>query len=257
MAMNPPLPAWPDCRIWIIGASTGIGAATARACLAAGAQVGLSARRADALAAVAEGHPKASIVPLDFTDSAAVRDGWNTLIAQWGRVDLVLIVAGTHQEMRAWELDEAKAMELLKTNLHSVIGTCSVVVPELLSQQRGAIGIVASVAGYRGLPKALIYGASKAAVINFTESLYLDLEPKGIGVYLISPGFVRTPLTDRNEFPMPALISAEEAAEEILRGLRKGRFEIHFPRRFTRMLKLLQMLPYRWYFALVHRSTGL
>ena len=257
MAMNPSLPTWPDCRIWIIGASTGIGAATARAFLAAGARVALSARRADALAAVADGQATASIVPLDFTDSAAVKVGWNTLIAQWGRVDLVLIVAGTHQEMRAWELDEAKAMELLKTNLHAVIGTCSVVVPGLLSQQRGAIGIVASVAGYRGLPKALIYGASKAAVINFTESLYLDLEPKGIGVYLISPGFVRTPLTDRNEFPMPALISAEEAADEILRGLRKGRFEIHFPRRFTRMLKLLQMLPYRWYFALVHRSTGL
>ena len=135
--------------------------------------------------------------------------------------------------------------------------TCSVVVPGLLEQGAGAIGIVASVAGYRGLPKALIYGASKAAVINFTESLYLDLEPKGIGVYLISPGFVKTPLTDSNEFKMPALISAEEAAGAILKGLRQGRFEIHFPKRFTLLLKFLQLLPYRWYFALVHKSTGL
>ena len=257
MAMNPDLPAWPDCRVWIIGASTGIGAATARALLDAGARVALSARRADALADVAQDHTNATVVPLDFTDSVAVRKGWTTLVAQWGRVDLVLIVAGTHQEMRAWELDEAKAMALLKTNLHGVISACSVIVPELLAQGRGAIGIVGSVAGYRGLPKALIYGASKAAVINFTESLYLDLEPKGLGVYLISPGFVKTPLTDHNDFKMPALISAEEAADEILRGLRKGHFEIHFPRRFTRMLKLMQLLPYRWYFSLIHRSTGL
>ena len=257
MAMNPDLPAWPDCRVWIIGASTGIGAATARALLDAGARVALSARRADALADVAQDHTNATVVPLDFTDSVAVRKGWTTLVAQWGRVDLVLIVAGTHQEMRAWELDEAKAMALLKTNLHGVISACSVIVPALLAQGGGAIGIVGSVAGYRGLPKALIYGASKAAVINFTESLYLDLEPKGLGVYLISPGFVKTPLTDRNDFKMPALISAEEAADEILRGLRKGHFEIHFPRRFTRMLKLMQLLPYRWYFSLIHRSTGL
>ena len=257
MAMNPALPAWPDCRVWIIGASTGIGAATARALLDAGARVALSARRADALADVAQDHTHATVVPLDFTDSVAVRKGWTTLVAQWGRVDLVLIVAGTHQEMRAWELDEAKAMALLKTNLHGVISACSVIVPALLAQGRGAIGIVGSVAGYRGLPKALIYGASKAAVINFTESLYLDLEPKGLGVYLISPGFVKTPLTDHNDFKMPALICAEEAADEILRGLRKGHFEIHFPRRFTRMLKLMQLLPYRWYFSLIHRSTGL
>ncbi|MEO8136389.1 MAG: SDR family NAD(P)-dependent oxidoreductase [Betaproteobacteria bacterium] len=255
--MNPSLPPWPDCNVWIIGASTGIGAATARAMLAAGARVALSARGAETLASVANGNARSLLLPLDFTDSAAVRRAWSILGANWGRVDLVLIVAGTHQEMRAWELDEAGAMALLKINLHAVIGTCSVVIPGLLRQGLGAIGIVASVAGYRGLPKALIYGASKAAVINFTESLYLDLEPKGIGVYLISPGFVKTPLTDRNEFAMPALIGADEAADEILRGLRRGRFEIHFPRRFTLLLKFLQWLPYRWYFALVHRATGL
>ena len=146
---------------------------------------------------------------------------------------------------------------MLETNLHAVIGAVTVVVPALMAQGHGAIGIVGSVAGYRGLPKALIYGASKAAVINFTESLYLDLHPKGIGVYLVSPGFVQTPLTDRNDFKMPALISAEEAADEIVNGLRRGRFEIHFPKRFTRMLKLMQMLPYRWYFALVRKSTKL
>jgi short-subunit dehydrogenase len=113
------------------------------------------------------------------------------------------------------------------------------------------------VAGYRGLPKALIYGASKAALINFTETLYLDLHPKGLGVYLINPGFVATPLTAKNAFRMPHLITAEEAAREIVAGIERGDFEIHFPRAFTRQLKLLQLLPYRQYFAAVRKATGL
>jgi short-subunit dehydrogenase len=186
-----------------------------------------------------------------------VAAAWNRIRAQWGGIDLVLIVAGTHKEMRAWELNEADSRALLEVNLQGVLNTTAAVVPGLLEQGHGALGIVASVAGYRGLPKALVYGASKAAVINFTETLYLDLHPKGLGVYLIMPGFVKTPLTDRNEFTMPHLISAEEAAREIERGLRAGRFEIHFPRAFTRQLKLLRLLPYRLYFFLVRKATGL
>jgi short-subunit dehydrogenase len=255
--LNPPLPDWPDARVWVIGASTGIGAATATLLLEAGARVALSARSADKLAAVAAGHARALTEPLDFTDGAAVAAAWNRIRAQWGGVDLVLIVAGTHREMRAWELNEADSRALLEINLHGVLNTTAAVVPGLLEQGHGALGIVASVAGYRGLPKALVYGASKAAVINFTETLYLDLHPKGLGVYLIMPGFVKTPLTDRNEFTMPHLITAEEAAREIERGLRAGRFEIHFPRAFTRQLKLLRLLPYRLYFYLVRRATGL
>jgi len=169
----------------------------------------------------------------------------------------VLIVAGTHQEMRAWELNEKDSRALLEVNLHGPVNTTAAVVPGLLAQGQGAIGIVASVAGYGGLPKALIYGASKAALINFTETLYLDLHPKGLGVYLIMPGFVKTPLTDHNDFEMPNLISAEEAATEIIAGLSAGDFEIHFPRAFTRKLKFLRMLPYRLYFPLIRKATGL
>ncbi|MEO8755323.1 MAG: SDR family NAD(P)-dependent oxidoreductase [Casimicrobiaceae bacterium] len=255
--LNPPLPSWPDARIWIIGASTGIGAATARALLAAGARVALSARSADKLHEVAGGNDRALVEPLDFTDTAAVSAAWERIRAQWQRVDLVLIVAGTHQEVRAWELNEKDSRALLEINLHGPINTTGAVVPGLLAQGAGAIGIVASVAGYSGLPKALIYGASKAALINFTETLYLDLHPKGLGVYLVMPGFVRTPLTDKNEFPMPNLISAEEAASEIIAGLRAGDFEIHFPRAFTRKLKFLRLLPYRLYFPLIRKATGL
>ncbi|HKN08083.1 MAG TPA: SDR family NAD(P)-dependent oxidoreductase [Pseudomonadota bacterium] len=257
MPLNPPLPPWPDCRVWIIGASTGIGAATARRLLAEGARVAISARRAERLAEVAGGHANALIEPLDFTAGAQVTAAWQRIRAAWGGSDLVLIVAGTHAEIRAWELTEQNATALLETNLHAVIKTTAVVLPALLAQGRGAIGIVSSVAGYRGLPKALIYGASKAALINFAETLYLDLHGKGLGVYLINPGFVKTPLTDKNEFRMPHLITAEEAATAILAGLAGGEFEIDFPKAFTRQLKLLRVLPYRWYFALIRKATGL
>jgi short-subunit dehydrogenase len=257
MALNPSLPPWPDCRVWLIGASTGIGAATARRLLAEGARVAISARQTERLSEVAAGHANARVEPLDFTDSTQVAAAWQRIRVAWGGVDLVLVVAGTHAEIRAWELTEQNAMALLETNLLGVIKTTAVVLPALLAQGKGAIGIVSSVAGYRGLPKALVYGASKAALINFTETLYLDLHPKGLGVYLINPGFVRTPLTDRNEFRMPYLISADEAATAIVDGIVKGEFEIDFPKAFTRQLKLLRILPYRWYFALIRRVTGL
>jgi short-subunit dehydrogenase len=256
MPLNPQLPDWKDCRVWVIGASTGIGAETARSLLAQGARVALSARKADALREVAGNSDRAIVEALDFIDSTQVASAWERIRAAWGAIDLVLIVAGTHDEMRAWELSESRARALFETNLHAVVGTVATVLPGLLAQGRGAIGIVASVAGYRGLPKALIYGASKAALINFTETLYLDLHPRGIGVYLINPGFVKTPLTDRNDFHMPHLISAEQAARALIAGLRAGRFEIHFPKAFTRQLKLLRLLPYRWYFAIVSRAVN-
>ena len=255
--LNPQLPAWPDARVWVIGASTGIGAATAKLLLDAGARVAMSARSADKLRDVAGEHANAVVEPLDFTQTGAVTAAWDRLRAQWGGLDLVLVVAGTHKEMRAWDLNEQDARALLEVNLHAVLNTTAAVVPGLLAQGHGSIGIVASVAGYRGLPKALVYGASKAAVINFTETLYLDLHPRGLGVYLIMPGFVKTPLTDGNDFRMPHLISAEEAAQEIVAGMRAGKFEIHFPRAFTRQLKFLRLLPYRWYFHLVRKATGL
>jgi short-subunit dehydrogenase len=129
--------------------------------------------------------------------------------------------------------------------------------PQMLRQGNGGIAICSSVAGYRGLPTSLVYGATKAALINLAETLYMDLAPRGIGVWIVNPGFVKTPLTDRNEFTMPALISAEEAASQIIAGLASGRFEIHFPKRFTRWLKLFRLLPYGLYFRLVRRLTGL
>jgi short-subunit dehydrogenase len=259
--LNPPPPPWREARVWVIGASYGIGASLAQALLAAGARVALSARSEDKLRDVAGAANLASgaarIEPLDVTETGAVASAWERVHRTWDGIDLVLVVAGTHREFRAWDLTEPEARALLEVNLHGPIGIAAAVVPKLLAQGKGGIGFVSSLAGYRGLPKALIYGPSKAALINFAETLYLDLHPRGIGVFLINPGFVKTPLTDRNTFRMPHLIGADEAAREILRGLRAGEFEIHFPRAFSRWLKFLRLLPYRLYFPAVRRFTRL
>jgi short-subunit dehydrogenase len=169
----------------------------------------------------------------------------------------VLVVAGGYNEMRADEFDLAVANQLLDLNVRGVLNCLDAVLPTLLRQGHGGLGIVGSVAGYSGLPKALIYGPTKAAIINLCEALYLDLRPRGIAVYMINPGFVKTPLTAGNDFKMPALLSAEEAAQALVAGLEKGAFHIHFPKRFTNWLRLARLLPYRWYFALIHKVTGL
>jgi len=272
--MNPKIKDWRGKRVWIIGASSGIGAETARALLTRGAKLALSARHQDSLAVIANGYPETLILPLDITEHASVVAAHQQLIAQWGGFDLVLIVAGTYNKMRADNFDLAIANQLVDTNLRGPLNCLDVVLPTLLKQNEsgnignrnavnggdggiGGIGIVASVAGLSGLPQALIYGPTKAALINLCESLYLDLRPRGISVYLINPGFVATPLTAGNDFPMPALISASTAAEELLHGIEQGEFHIHFPKRFTHWLRLARLLPYRCYFWLIHKVTGL
>jgi NADP-dependent 3-hydroxy acid dehydrogenase YdfG len=240
----------------VIGASYGIGAAIARQLIAAGARVALSARTRALLDEIASG-TEALVEPLDVIDAASVRAAGAAIRRAWHGFDLVLVVAGTHTEMRAqtWNLERAR--DLFAVNLHGVLNCLDAILPALLEQRCGGVAIVASVAGYVGLPKALVYGPSKAALINLAESLYGDLHPRGIGVYLINPGFVATPLTQQNDFPMPALISADAAACATLDGIARGRFEIHYPPRFTRWLKLLRILPYPLQFAAVRRFTGL
>lgn len=255
--MNPKITSWTNKHVWVIGASSGIGAETARLLLSEGAFVALSARRSEALAAVAGERPRALIEPLDINDAASLHTAKNSILMRWPSIDLVLVVAGSYNEMRADNFDLAAARTLIDLNVGGVLNCLDAVLPLLLAQGAGGIGIVSSVAGYSGLPKALAYGPSKAALINLAESLYLDLRPRGIGVYLINPGFVETPLTANNDFPMPALISAQEAATEIVRALEKGRFHIHFPRRFTNWLRFARLLPYSLYFRLIHKVTGL
>lgn len=256
-SMNPRIDDWRGKRVWVIGASTGIGAATARLLLEKGARVALSARREAALHDIAQGDAKALTLPMDVTDHAQLINARDQLLNAWQGVDLVLLVAGAYNEMRADAIDLDAVDRLLDLNLRAIFRCVHAVLPTLLAQGAGGIGIVSSVAGYSGLPKALAYGPTKAALINFSESLYFDLHPRDIGVYLINPGFVATPATAQNDFDMPGLISARQAAEEIVGGIERGRFHIHFPRRFTNWLRFARLLPYRLYFPLIHKVTGL
>ncbi|MDT3735756.1 MAG: SDR family NAD(P)-dependent oxidoreductase [Denitratisoma sp.] len=254
--MNAPIRDWRGQRVWLMGASSGIGEALARALAAAGAQVALSARRTERIAALAGELPQALALPCDATDGEATARARDRLAADWGGVDVAIYLAGDYVPMRAWNYDAAAAARMIAVNLSGAMAFAAALAPLLLKQGTGQLAFVSSVAGYRGLPKALVYGPTKAALINFAETLWLDLAPRGVGVRVINPGFVATPLTVQNDFAMPALITPQEAAREILRGFATDAFEIHFPKRFTCVLKLLRLLPHRLYFPLVKRFTG-
>lgn len=256
MSLNPRLSDWRGRRVWLIGASTGIGRALAVALQAEGAQVLLSARKADALEALCQSLPGSQAWPLDVQDAAAVQTTARMLLSD-GPLDLVCYCAGHYQPMRAWEMDLPELARHHDINVAGAQRVLSVVVPAMLERGQGHLSLISSVAGWRGLPRSLAYGPTKAALINLCETLYLDLRPRGLGVSLINPGFVRTPLTAGNEFRMPALIEPEDAAREVLKGWRQGRFDIHFPKRFTFWMRLLRYLPDAWYFASVRRMTGL
>lgn len=254
--LNPPITDWSGARVWLVGASTGIGAALARALAARGARLALSARDPERLARVAQDCHGALTLPMDVTREGDYVRVLADIVGAWGGVDVVIFNAGTYAPLRAWEMTPEAVRQTLEVNLLGVMNGAAAVIPALLTQGKGAIAIVGSVAGYGGLPKAIAYGASKAALINFSETLYLDLAPRGVSVFLVSPGFVATPLTAQNDFHMPALIQPEAAADAIIDGFARGRFEIDFPKRFTRVLRLMRLLPYRLYFALVRKATG-
>jgi NAD(P)-dependent dehydrogenase (short-subunit alcohol dehydrogenase family) len=256
VALNPKLADWDGKRVWLVGASTGIGAALAAALFARGARVTVSARDAAALDRVVGGRITGRAVAVDVTDREALAAAYRRASATWGGLDVVAYLAGTYEPQRAWELTIEDARRQVEVNLMGAYNLLTLVMPDLITQSSGAIVLVSSVAGYRGLPNSLAYGPTKAALINLAEALYLDLAPQGIGVHLVNPGFVETPLTARNPFRMPALIKPDAAAEAILAGLARGEFETHFPKRFTRALKALRHLPYRAYFAAVRMGTG-
>ncbi len=252
MGWNPKITDWAGRRVWLVGASTGIGAALAYELVRRGARLALSGRDCGKLQAL--GIDGALLLTCDATDTASLDAARKSLLAAWGGVDLVVYLAGDYVPMGAENFDLARAEKLLAVNFNGGMHLVATVLDDL--KPGGGIAFVASVAGYRGLPRALGYGPGKAALIHFAEILHLDLAPKGIGIWVINPGFVATPLTAQNEFAMPALLTPEQAAIATVNGLAKGNFEIHFPRRFTLWLKLLAHLPYAWSFPLIRRLTG-
>lgn len=252
MSLNPKVADWQGKRVWLIGASSGIGAALAVELAGRGARLALSARNAERLRAL--GIAEVLVLPCDATDNVGLAAARAALLADWGGVDLVIYLAGDYVPMRADNFDLASAEKVVSINFTAAMRLTSCVLPDLPAG--GGIVFVASVAGYRGLPKALCYGPGKAALIHFAECLHLDLAPRGIGVWVVNPGFVATRLTAKNDFTMPALISPQQAALAMLDGLQGGGFEIHFPKRFTRLMKCFALLPYSWYFPLIRRFTG-
>lgn len=257
MSLNPRLRDWQGRRVWLVGASTGIGAALAEALHAAGARVAVTARSANRLGAFVATHPGCLAVVADVLDADSLRTAAAQVQESFGALDLVCYCAGSYHPMRADAFDLASASAQWGTNYQGALNLLDAVLPMLLAQGRGHLSLVSSVAGYRGLPKALGYGPAKAALINLAEVLYLDLRPRGLGVSIIKPGFVATPMTAQNDFAMPALQTPAQAAAAILKGWGAGDFEIHFPKRFTRFVKLLKYLPDACYFALVRRTTRL
>ena len=244
---------WRDKRVWIVGASSGIGEALVRRLRRDGARLALTARNQAALRKVAA--PGELVLPADVTDVESLRAAYALLLQELGGVDLLVCCAGVYTPMRAWAIDLPAVHETIEINLLGVYHLLDLVLPLFSERGSGAICLVSSVAGYSGLPKALAYGPSKAALNNLAQILYTDLAPRGIGVYLVNPGFVATRLTRQNDFRMPSLMRPEGAADAIVAGLARGRFEIRFPGMFTFWMKSLSRLPDRLRFYLIGRAA--
>jgi NAD(P)-dependent dehydrogenase (short-subunit alcohol dehydrogenase family) len=203
-------------------------------------------------------------VALDVTDPVSVQTATRRVMetvlqnpVYGGPLDLVVFCAGHYRAQRATDFDLKEMLRHQEVNYVGALQVLDAVLPLLLAQGQGHISLVSSVAGWRGLPNGLAYGPTKAALTHLAESLHLDLQDRGLGVSVIHPGFVATPLTAQNDFEMPALITPVQAAQAMLQGWAQGVFDIHFPKRFTLWLKLMRLLPYRLYFSLVRRFTGM
>lgn len=243
------------------GASSGIGAEVAQRLAAEGFRVIAIARRASELAALAgaaaaRGH---TIIAMqgDVTDRAAMEAMVTHVEQKFGPVALAFLNVGTYFPDSENDIGGDGFRKTFDVNVNGAINLIGPLVRAMKPRGRGQIAVNGSVAGYGGLPRSIAYSASKAAMITMCEALKFDLDKIGITIQLVSPGFVKTPLTDKNDFPMPFLISVEEAGARILQGFKTGGFEIAFPRRMSWLLKALNMLPYSAYFALVKKSTGL
>jgi NAD(P)-dependent dehydrogenase (short-subunit alcohol dehydrogenase family) len=254
--LNPPLTDWHHRTVWIVGASSGIGRALASELHRLGAVVVVSARNATALNDFVAQHPGSHAATMDVATPGAAAKVLESIVQRQGQLDMVVYCAGHYAPMGVDNFSLAEANQHLAINYQGALSLVDAVLPVLLRQQQGHLSLVASVAGYRGLPQSMAYGPTKAALQHLADNLFLDLRRRGIGVSVVNPGFVATPLTAGNTFAMPALLTPQQAAAHMVAGWRRGLFEIHFPKRFTLWLKLLQHLPHRWYFAAVSRFTG-
>lgn len=251
--------ARPGRLVWLIGASSGIGAALASELVSAGYRIAVSARRAERLSALGVGLAAAedafAVFPVDVTDEAAVRVCVDAIEAQMGPIDIAIFNAGDYTPMALEAFDTQLFRQLMDVNYMGAVNCLAALLPVMIPRGTGQILVTASVAGYSGLPLAAPYSASKAAAINLAEALQPELRKQGVRIRLINPGFVDTPLTRKNRFRMPFLMTPAAAAQRVVKALERDQFEIAFPRRFVWLMKLLRCLPYRLYFPLVNRIT--
>lgn len=245
-----------DQVVWLSGASSGIGFALAELLLQKGFRLALTSRREDPLQLLANqaGAERVLLLPADVTDRHALATAYEHLRSTWQIPDLVLANAGISLHMEAESLDYEKLRRIQEVNLLGAISMLQLPLQDMLQRGSGHLAGVASLAGYRGLPHAAGYVSSKAGLIAFLDSLRFDVQPYGLAVSVINPGFVRTPMTNRNHFPMPFLVSPERSAQYIWNGLKKGRMEIHYPPAFSFLLKALRGLPYPLYHTLIQQG---
>ena len=236
---------------WITGASSGIGKQLALQLAERGVFVAASARSQAKLQSVAEKSPRISAYPVDVTDREALNAVVKQIELDHGPIDLTIFSAGTWRPMTIKNFDAATIAKAMDVNFNGVANSIAAILPQMKERASGHIAIISSLTGYRGLPKSMAYGPGKAALINFAESLKPDANSYGIDVSVINPGFVKTPMTRINDFPMPFLMEVDAAAEKIISGLEKRTFEIAFPWQLVILMDLLRRAPNSLYFILL------
>ncbi|MEP0941757.1 MAG: SDR family NAD(P)-dependent oxidoreductase [Rhizobiaceae bacterium] len=250
---SPHSPPWK--HVWITGASSGLGEYTARLLADQGCIVSISARRIEQLETIAKDSPNIFAYPVDVTDAEAVKTVAAQAETDHGPIDLAMFSAGAWFPGSIQDMRVENFAKTLNVNVLGVAHGMDAVLPQMLERSSGHISWISSVAGYVGLPNSAAYSASKSALISLAESVHGELQQKGIAVSVINPGFVRTQLTDKNKFPMPFLMEPEPAAEKIVAGLKRKKFEIAFPWQMVLILKTLRILPYWLSLALMKRMV--
>lgn len=242
-------------KIWITGASSGIGKALAEKFASEGWKVAASARRKEILDEMSS-HENIFSYPLDVTNQDQIKISFEKIIEDFKGLDLCVFSSGTYDPKLEQEINVKQNKFVMETNFFGVLYCINAVENYFKNKKNGHISIVSSVAAYRGLPNSSGYGPSKAALTNLTESLYFDFKKHNVRISLVSPGFIKTPLTDKNEFPMPFIKSPKFAAEKMFYGLTKSKaFEIHFPKALTILLKIFRVLPYKIYLFLIDKGV--
>ena len=244
---------------WITGASSGIGAALAVELANRGWKVAITARSADALQALADGYQgqgQLISAPGDITDQAQMAELVVKLEEAHGPIERAVFNAGIYEPVLAEDFDLELVHKTFRVNMDGTVNCLAPVMARMTARKSGQLVIVSSVTGYGGLPSSAAYGATKAGLINLAESLKFDLDKQGVKIQVVNPGFVDTPATSTNNFPMPFLVSAKTAAMRMADGMEKDQFEITFPKRFTYGLKAINLLPYGLYFRAVAGFTG-